>query len=481
MSKQGDEGSEVPSVSFFDINSELPRASSADDVFRVSLLGDFNDPSVQREFLRELYDSDRLCQLRYRVAVAVAFAACTYHSNALQDDNMYYLLRAQPVLIGCLVGLGLNVNSPTSWSNLYSKLVLFSTCLFMFSQVYLNYHSFEDYRRTFVSEGKKGNELDLLWGAYTLLQCVYLVVTLIISKVAFGFRFKDLVTLLPCAAVAQASFLLLSFSHMSIFGNKSSTWVYTIFGIHVAMGCAFVVYLLEQRSHEDLVRAKFSMKIQMNTQLDQALASRFSEGDHVKIVKEGSKKGQLAEVTDPNWSGRVKVDCAGMTKSYLHSEIVLVRRSKGAMCPADAKDWLTALDGLVVNGSVNLLLHQAFSSDKTINDNANQRIEAFISEAKEVVPLTAGEQPGDLGQEQQMHRVAAAKTGLEVALAWMKRISGNRDTANGKVFLGGSCNPTTWRRGIAMPILEEAGVPFYNPQVCSPSFVVVDFCFALFE
>ena len=35
-----------------------------------------------------------------------------------------------------------------------------------------------------------------------------------------------------------------------------------------------------------------------------------------------------------------------------------------------------------------------------------------------------------------------------------------------KVFLGGACNPTTWRRDIAIPFLIDAGtVDFYNPQV----------------
>jgi hypothetical protein len=33
------------------------------------------------------------------------------------------------------------------------------------------------------------------------------------------------------------------------------------------------------------------------------------------------------------------------------------------------------------------------------------------------------------------------------------------------VFLGGSCNPTTWRHDITMPMLERFGVSFYNPQV----------------
>lgn len=34
------------------------------------------------------------------------------------------------------------------------------------------------------------------------------------------------------------------------------------------------------------------------------------------------------------------------------------------------------------------------------------------------------------------------------------------------VFLGGACNPTTWRRDIAMPYLDAHGISYYNPQVC---------------
>jgi len=31
------------------------------------------------------------------------------------------------------------------------------------------------------------------------------------------------------------------------------------------------------------------------------------------------------------------------------------------------------------------------------------------------------------------------------------------------VFLGGSCNPTTWRKDLAIPYLQDAGVSFFNP------------------
>ncbi|XP_046398277.1 uncharacterized protein LOC124165067 isoform X1 [Ischnura elegans] len=34
-----------------------------------------------------------------------------------------------------------------------------------------------------------------------------------------------------------------------------------------------------------------------------------------------------------------------------------------------------------------------------------------------------------------------------------------------EVFLGGSCNPTTWRQDIAIPALNALGISYYNPQV----------------
>ncbi|KAL4130772.1 hypothetical protein QTP88_008161 [Uroleucon formosanum] len=50
-----------------------------------------------------------------------------------------------------------------------------------------------------------------------------------------------------------------------------------------------------------------------------------------------------------------------------------------------------------------------------------------------------------------------------------KHIRGIKKNSRGPhsydVFLGGSCNPTTWRQDLAIPYLQDAGVSFYNPQV----------------
>lgn len=42
-----------------------------------------------------------------------------------------------------------------------------------------------------------------------------------------------------------------------------------------------------------------------------------------------------------------------------------------------------------------------------------------------------------------------------------------------EVFLGGSCNPTTWRADIAIPALKKLGITYYNP-VSASRFVYYD-------
>ncbi|XP_036321353.1 uncharacterized protein LOC118735609 isoform X2 [Rhagoletis pomonella] len=46
-----------------------------------------------------------------------------------------------------------------------------------------------------------------------------------------------------------------------------------------------------------------------------------------------------------------------------------------------------------------------------------------------------------------------------------RKLSKGDTSAPVEVFLGGSCNPTTWRADVAIPALKELGISFYNPQV----------------
>lgn len=41
-----------------------------------------------------------------------------------------------------------------------------------------------------------------------------------------------------------------------------------------------------------------------------------------------------------------------------------------------------------------------------------------------------------------------------------------------EVFLGGSCNPTTWRADVAIPTLQNLGISFYNPVSSINSYMI---------
>ncbi|KAF2879174.1 hypothetical protein ILUMI_26992 [Ignelater luminosus] len=53
----------------------------------------------------------------------------------------------------------------------------------------------------------------------------------------------------------------------------------------------------------------------------------------------------------------------------------------------------------------------------------------------------------------------------------------NKCTKNCEVFLGGSCNPTTWRADTAIPELQKHGISYYNPQrsIWGPELVAEEF------
>ena len=52
----------------------------------------------------------------------------------------------------------------------------------------------------------------------------------------------------------------------------------------------------------------------------------------------------------------------------------------------------------------------------------------------------------------------------------------SRGSCKCEVFLGGSCNPTTWRRDAAIPALHKAGVTYFNPVMLSTIHCV--FCYS---
>uniref|UniRef100_A0A182KD70 Raw n=1 Tax=Anopheles christyi TaxID=43041 RepID=A0A182KD70_9DIPT len=70
------------------------------------------------------------------------------------------------------------------------------------------------------------------------------------------------------------------------------------------------------------------------------------------------------------------------------------------------------------------------------------------------------------GRQSSFHAMKA-RNGEELGnvLANHGTASDAEPSAGPEVFLGGSCNPTTWRADVAIPTLDRLGISFYNPQV----------------
>jgi len=67
------------------------------------------------------------------------------------------------------------------------------------------------------------------------------------------------------------------------------------------------------------------------------------------------------------------------------------------------------------------------------------------------------------------------KKDYDRALSYLHDLTSRNELVN-QVFLGGSCDPTTWRKDKAIPHLENKGCAYYNPQVeeWSPELMVVE-------
>ncbi|XP_050322204.1 uncharacterized protein LOC126754246 isoform X2 [Bactrocera neohumeralis] len=116
---------------------------------------------------------------------------------------------------------------------------------------------------------------------------------------------------------------------------------------------------------------------------------------------------------------------------------------------ADLKRFRTSTFSPSICDKVNLLS----SLQQENNDNSSRVVEANNGTVCHTATTTAT--GTELRSTKSLSNVEDCK----------RKLSKGDTSAPVEVFLGGSCNPTTWRADVAIPALNELGISFYNPQV----------------
>jgi hypothetical protein len=312
-----------------------------------------------------------------------------------------------------LSALTMNVKTPESWINKHRHTTLFSAVFFVPAIGYLSFKTLESKLNTIIAMGGAGCS-DLKWRAMdasfgqSLNEFgLYLIVLVLISKHTFNLRFKGLLVLVPTALIFGVSYIALAHNTLQSFecGQETDRKQYGVINGKAAAATlvAFALFLYETRAHEHFVLVQYAQRIQLSERL-------------VKLKDVNAESQSNVEQN---------VEQSNMNKV------------------------LNDLGGMAADGTVELLLQQALSLDRAVRDNATKGIKSYIASAKVVVPASA-KAARELGRkrnqtvpvgvwsaasghatnavasrdDQMRRRVAAAKTGLEVARAWITRIMG---------------------------------------------------------
>ena len=183
------------------------------------------------------------------------------------------------------------------------------------------------------------------------------------------------------------------------------------------------------------------------------------------------------------------------------------------MVSGDQSVLVSELDEQISKGGVHRLMHLRNSPAAAERAAAADSLRQYITAMDAVLEPTDGRHRGTHSTsgcvDDRRVRLQTARNALFMVDHWMQRVdamrngtppaergssppppppgaaAGSRDNFKtacrqapppAQVFLGGSCNPTTWRRDVAIPRLKKAGITFYNPQVddWSPELVAVE-------
>jgi len=323
-----------------------------------------------------------------------------------------------------------DVKDAVGWAGRYSPICLICGCLLAIGHAYDHYVQFRrnDFLQGELSESQ-WEQVDQLHTLYMCSSVISLLLIFTTCKLSFRLQLPQLLVLGTVVVLSQ---IVLSTSTYLVRKHKGfdqrSRFLTANLVAHLGGLWVVAEAVNEQRIYQELTRKEFLKRLRLTDKLDQAMA-------------------ELEEGSSPT---------AGSSK----------------------EEWtIERLDGFVRGGSIQSILQSTFSHDDVEAQRALQKMERFMGKARAVLPLTYTDRETSKSKdrqerqsekrEQQLERIAVARIGMEVAKAWAGRIAGVVSNASGgsSVFLGGSCNPTTWRKEITIPMLEQAGVPFYNPQV----------------
>ncbi|GBG27297.1 Hypothetical Protein FCC1311_035192 [Hondaea fermentalgiana] len=186
---------------------------------------------------------------------------------------------------------------------------------------------------------------------------------------------------------------------------------------------------------------------------DVALGDMRASKDGSAAKKEQTKGDGAKQLKKPRLESQEEE-----TKEFMDDEAAAQVATSSTMCEEDAVDFT---------------LRQVFEHAQASKTQLVLSLRKLGLECDESSDLAAG---AALERDDSICTFASFRTLARPALC---RAAAKACTWAGdgvQVFLGGACNPTTWRKDEAIPLLEAAGITFYNPQVdeWSPELVDVE-------
>ncbi|KAE8744999.1 hypothetical protein FOCC_FOCC008411 [Frankliniella occidentalis] len=140
---------------------------------------------------------------------------------------------------------------------------------------------------------------------------------------------------------------------------------------------------------------------------------------------------------------------------------------------ADTRDVVVRYDGVLVGGRGRgagrraSLSHGRYSCsprsspcayDGPVHSTVRSR---FLLQTFAARPAVSTSREGRRGEEENKKKSLKKGSALGLVHSRLRR----EGLPKPEVFLGGSCNPTTWRQDVAIPLLKDLGITYYNPQV----------------